>query len=258
VGRDNLRQHEASRKIFSLSAPLETIAEVQATSTAAEADEYSKLISDKHRGIKIINTGTIDRYRTTHGIKPIRDKGRSFLHPYLDTASKQMNPDRKSLYHHPKIIFAKLALRIEAFLDEKGEYASINTNCVHDPKSSELTLEYLVGLLNSSLMSFLYSELFRGLTMSKGYFQFQSPQLRILPIRKATAQDQQALIAFVKDISSQYRELNALGDKKTDQSKSIQAKIDLLDSKIDELVFNIYQLSEEEKRTISQTVKRTP
>lgn len=238
-------------KIFRAGVRLDSVATVQATSTAGEADEYSKLINDKGRGIRIVNTGTIDRYRTTYGLKQLKDKGRSFSTPFLDISKEEVSAERKRLYKHPKILFSKLALRVEAFLDVDGSYASINTNCAHSPKD-DYPLEYLIGLLNSSLMSFAYAELFRGLTMSKGYFQFQAPQLRILPVANASKDNRQALITLVREISNLNDRLNALGNKETDEKKNVEQSIAKLDSNIDELVFKIYGLTEEEKNVIRQ------
>jgi hypothetical protein len=80
-----------------------------------------------------------------------------------------------------KIIFAKMAKRTEAYLDERGEFASANTNFAYN---SDYNLHYLLSVLNSNLMSVLYSGFFGALIMSGSYFQFQAPQLRVLPIRR--------------------------------------------------------------------------
>jgi len=105
----------------------------------------------------LINTGTIDRYNTTYGSVRFMNKGERLFKPKLDLTKSEWY--KKIALSKLKIIIAKLALRIEGFLDKKGDYASINTNCIHSPKG-ELTLDYLVGIMNSNLLSFVYSELF--------------------------------------------------------------------------------------------------
>src|SRR5208283_2678445 len=101
--------------------------------------------------------------------------------PYLDLSNPCVSDERKAQYSKPKLIFAKMATRIEAFLDEGGEYASANTNFAYD---SKYNLHYLTALLNSKFMAELYAAYFGALRMSGGYFQFQAPQLRVLPIRQ--------------------------------------------------------------------------
>ena len=47
---------------------------------------------------------------------------------------------------------------------------------------SNFPLEYLVGVLNSKALAFIYEQFFGSLRMSGGYLQFQAPQLRALPV----------------------------------------------------------------------------
>lgn len=236
-------------RIFSVSEPLEKVAEVQATSTASEADEYSKYINENQKGMPIINTGTIDRYSTTYGIDKFVDKGKRMVKPILDVS--KVSETRAKLYMSPKIVVAKMALRIEGFLDSDGSYASINTNCVHTP-SKGYSLSYLVGLLNSKLQTFVYSELFSGLRMSGGYFQFQAPQLRMLPIATTSSQVQIQLETLVKRIAFLTEKLNHYATRKIDESEQIKEEIERTNSEIDELVYNIYRLNENERKIIER------
>ena len=158
---------------------------VHASTTAAEADSYENALADTsgHEHKRFINTGLIDRYDSLWGIESLTHKGRVMLEPYLDLSSQVVTADRKAQYAKSKIIFAKMAKRVEAFLDKDGEYASANTNFAYD---SQYDLYYVLAILNSDLMSVLYGAYFGALIMSGGYFQFQAPQLRVLPIRQVS------------------------------------------------------------------------
>jgi type I restriction-modification system DNA methylase subunit len=170
------------KKIGDLSVPLSEIATVQATSTAAEADYFSEALGEEPGQFKkrFINTGLIDRYNSLWGMEPLEHKGHRYSKPYLDTSNSVVSVSRRNLYDQPKLVFAKIALRIEAFGDFHGEYASANTNCAY---GGNYLLGYLCALSNSSLLSLVYSEYFGALRMSGGYFQFQAPQLDVLPVR---------------------------------------------------------------------------
>ncbi|MDP2767207.1 MAG: TaqI-like C-terminal specificity domain-containing protein [Candidatus Methanoperedens sp.] len=165
-----------------ISVQLQSCCTVRASSTAAEADAYENALTavDGENRKKFINTGLIDRYNTLWGVDSLTHKGVNFTTPYLDISNPAVSKERKTQYGKPKIVFAKMAKRVEAFLDVKGEFASANTNFVYD---SEYDLRYLLTILNSNLMSTLYGGYFGALIMSGGYFQFQAPQLRVLPIR---------------------------------------------------------------------------
>jgi type I restriction-modification system DNA methylase subunit len=239
-------------KVFKASKPLEEVAIVQATSTAAEADEFSRYIRENHKGLPIINTGTIDRYSTTYGLIRFMNKGHKLLSPVLDIT--KINENRRKLYKSPKIIIAKLALRIEGFLDGNGSYSSINTNCIHTPKEG-FSIEYLTALINSKFMSFIYSELFSGLRMSGGYFQFQAPQLRIMPIVKASKHQQEKVSSLVKKVMSLNEKRNKIGDKTTDEKDRLRKEIERLDDEIDKEIYKIYGLTKEEIKIIEGSLK---
>jgi hypothetical protein len=70
-----------------------------------------------------------------------------------------------------------MAYKPEAFPDDSGDYASVDTNLTYD---TDLDIRAYCALVNSSAMQFFYYGLFRALKM--GGFQFQAPQLRQLPV----------------------------------------------------------------------------
>jgi type I restriction-modification system DNA methylase subunit len=214
---------ELVEKVFKITNPLVDFAEVNATSTAAESDAFSKHIDeDESRGKKLVNTGTIDPYMPLWGIREMQNKGHKYLKPMLQTEKLTMSPHRKLIYDAPKIIVAKVATKIEAFLDTDGSYASLNTNCIYNPKKG-VSLEYLLGVLNSTLMSLIYEECFGALRMSGGFLQFQAPQLRVLPIVAATDEQQQAISknvrALMKITSKLYHERKYAADMLQEQYK---------------------------------------
>lgn len=162
-------------RIVNQSRILDTAGEVVASSTAREADRYSKVIvrspDGKRPGMPIIDTGTIDRFDTSWGVLDGE--------PVLFLDSKVVPERRIDQYRRPKLIFAKLALRIEAMCDTIGEFASRNTNFAF---AEGHPIEYYAAVCNSSLLSWVYKQFFGALAMSGGYLQFQAPQLRLLPI----------------------------------------------------------------------------
>lgn len=241
----------AVQSIVSKSDLLENIASVNATTTAAEADEYSKYIKNKasKNCLKLINTGTISRYYSNFGKNHLTNKGAKFLTPYLDI--NDVSEKRRELYTNRKIIIAKIALRLKAFLDFNGEYASMNTNCVYNCKKP-YTLFFLTAVLNSRLISFVYSEFFSSLRMSGGYYQFQAPQLRLLPIIKFNDQVKEEIITRVDELVLQIiSNLELLSRAITDKDKNYyENKCNTLDRQIDRLVYELYGLTEEEIKIV--------
>jgi len=239
-------------KIFTDSKTLESISKVQATTTAAEADLYSQFISEE-KGTPIINTGLIDRFSTTWGHTSFSNKGTKLKTPKLDVSRKEISNGRRELYSKSKIIFAKLALRPEGFFDKNGKYASINTNCIHSPKDG-ISLEFLSCLMNSKLMAFAYASLFSGLRMGGGYYQFQSPQLRILPVKLPNIEQESIFKNYLNRMLDLQEKFIRMEGKQIDEKVKLEKEIAEIDVKIDQLVYDLYGLTDEERKIVEKAV----
>ena len=181
-----------TKRVINQSISLENAGKINATSTASEADDYSSLITE-NEGFKLINTGTIDPFSTTWGTDLLTDKGKRYIKPYLPLKSEIISDNRIQLYSSPKIIISKIGLKCEAFYDKNGEYASINTNCIHTFPENFLP-EYVLCWLNSKLYNYIYECLFDGLRMSGGYLLFSSPNLKNTYIKELGIEQQSKFI----------------------------------------------------------------
>jgi len=186
---------------------------VNASSTATEADNFSPLIremtGEKINGWPIVNTGTIDPFKFLWGEVPFTNKGNKYLKPFLFDDKEIISNNRRKQYSSPKIIFAKVAKRIEAAFDFEGKYSSINTNFVFVEGDKGF---YYLGLLNSNLLTWVYGQYFGALRMSGGYLQFQAPQLRILPVVKYNNSNplSRKIVKIVKNIINKTTEIDVL------------------------------------------------
>ncbi len=173
-------------RLFSIieqCVPFSSIAEINASTTAAEADEYTQDLCefDEVDGEywKVVNTGTIDPFESLWGTRSMRHAKREFLRPVFPKASTIISDRRKSQYNNPKIVFAKIGNTTEAFFDELGEYAGMNINFAFVSADEG---KFLTAYVNSEIGSWVYRQLFGALAMSGGYLQYQSPQIRDWPV----------------------------------------------------------------------------
>lgn len=192
------RNFQILEQILSYSIPFYQIAEIRATSTAKEADLLSEFITDRATSgaWRVVNTGTIDRYESLWGRKEMKNKGASYRTPYLSPC-KHITEYRSEMYGGPKLIFAKMAIRAEVIVDLTGEFASINTNCIYKIGTEEQLL-FLAAYCNSKLFQFVYSEYFGGSRMSGGYFQYQAPQIRSMPVPEASEAQKKEIVRLVR------------------------------------------------------------
>ncbi len=140
------------------------------------------------------------------------------------------------MYKAPKVIFAKMAKRCEAAIDDAGEFASLNTNCFYNPRNG-ISIKYIAGICNSRAFMFLYDLFFSALRMSGGYYQFQSPQLRVVPIPRADTCQMAAVEALVEKILVIKRE-------------APHADTSNVERQIDDMVYSLYGLTPEEAEAV--------
>jgi hypothetical protein len=233
-------KYDIVSKIISQSVPLGKCGVINATSTAKEADEFNAFINE-NEGFKLINTGTIDKYSTTWGVSFLVDKKKRYLNPYLPKSELALGKNRFDLYSKPKIIFAKIAITPEAFFDEEGDYASVNTNCIHS-FSNEYRPEYILGWVNSKLFKYLFECFFDGLKMSGGYLLYSAPNLLNTYIKPAQINDQNEIAALVR------MRINSQRNDKIDFMKN-------LENQIDELFYQLYNITKEEIKIIKDSIK---
>jgi adenine-specific DNA-methyltransferase len=225
-------------RVYANSCALETAFEVVASSTAAEADQWALHISDKSstKSFKMVNTGTIRKFVTLWGVSAYSNKKSKLLEPYLD--AKTINSRRVRMFESPKLIIAKLSKQLTASYDANGDFASSNSVFVID-SDSPYSIAVLSGLMNSALLNYVYRTSFSGLNLL-GSFQFQAPQIRVLPVPK-TIDSKLAL-----QIESCVNRIQS--------ERSDSALVKSVISEIDELVFAAYGLAPGDIEKIKDSV----
>jgi len=153
-----------------------------------------------------------------------------------------------------KIVIAEDALRITATIDDKkrvpqgGVYFGVLIKDI-------ISLKFILGLLNSKLLSFIYNTLFGGMHMGGGYFRYRTQFLEQLPIpvKQIPKTRQRSVIKLVDKMLNLNKELSALGNKITDKRHQIESEIQKTDKQIDNLIYELYNLTEEEIKVVESS-----
>ena len=170
--------------------------------STAEAYRLADLIGDDKPGdgFKLINTGTLDPYTSLWGKRKCRYLGQSYLQPRMDRQSlADLLPQRAKQAGSPKLLVAGLSSRIECFADSAGDYICGKAAVQLIPKDDALDLDFICGLLNSSLLNWLYRSLFGLRGYSARALNIGPRQLELLPIAVAT--EQQAFTSLARQLS---------------------------------------------------------
>jgi len=150
-------------------------------------------------------------------------------------------PREQDIFRKPRIIYQlirniSLKRRIVAtYLDEEI-YSDRNTGLIFTKPGVKVELKYILGILNSKLINFIHSK-----SHNSTYVSF--PSIESLPFVLGDESFQQKIISLVNEIL----------EIKTKNRKS---DVDSFESQIDELVMDLYGLSEEERKIIENSSKK--
>jgi adenine-specific DNA-methyltransferase len=153
-----------------------------------------------------------------------------------------LRPRRKKLFIEPKILIRQTANRIIAAYDEDKWYCLKSGIIVQLPNQSEIQYLYLLALLNSKLMNFLYSDLVNE--DARIFPEVKPIQLFKLPIVIPKKKQQLSLEKIVDKILTTKK-----GDRNADTSR--------LETAIDNLVYKLYQLTYIEVKIIDPEFELT-
>jgi hypothetical protein len=257
----NINETDPVEKMRSQFPPLSAVADVSGAATVAEAYEIQSLIEEgpeqDFQGLRVVNSGTIDRYSLLWGIKTFRYLGNSYLRPIIPMEQKGKLPTkRKQQAEQAKIIVAGMTRRLEWAADLHGSVLAGKSTSVI---LSSLDLQYLIGILNSSLVNYYYVDAFGGNKLQGGYLRIGPPQLRTIPIRTIDFTNPQEveqhsrMVELVQRMLSLHEKLAAA---RISQEKTvIQHQIDATDRQIDRLVYDLYGLTDEEVEIVEQETR---
>lgn len=189
----------------------------------------------------------------THKYKPLIE-GKDVKKYKVRFENKYILYDRKKLYRAreeniflsaQKLITQRIGgstTPVVVAYDDKQFYTFNSTNCILPKTGSGIELKYLLAILNSRLLNWYYY--IRFANKSTLTVNISKTFLEQLPIKEIDRKAQAPFIALVDQILA----LLEANDYLTDSRK--QAKVKELETKIDEMVFKLYDLNPEEIRLI--------
>ena len=117
----------------------------------------------------------------------------------------------------------------------------------------EYSLRYVLGILNSKAMAFFIRNN-GSKTMQELFPRVSMNDLKRLPIPKVDAKTQNSIAIIVEELLAKTQKLITLNGKDTDQAKELQEKITVLDNKLENVVYTIYGLTEEERKVVENSL----
>ena len=140
----------------------------------------------------------------------------------------------------PKIIWGELSDRPKFAYDDKGFYAEATLFALIGDN-----LKYLLGVFNSKLGSWYFGQI--STSSGMGTSRWKKYKIELLPIKDPDTINTDEIVNFVNEIIS----ITQTGGYNTNSEK--QAKVRDLEHQIDELVYRLYGLTEEEIKVVEES-----
>jgi hypothetical protein len=140
-----------------------------------------------------------------------------------------------------------LSRRIIAALDEDAQYYPLNNYSYIEPPSGDYSVKYILGVLNSSLINYYFANTFVDYNIKPTYLQ-QLP-IRTIDFKNLAEKHMyDELVALVDKMLELHKQLNKVSFES--EKEPIQRQIAATDRSIDELVYKLYGLTEEEIKIV--------
>jgi hypothetical protein len=199
--------------------------------------------------IRIATNSYLGRYRFLW-TKKINLYKKHYTEPYANIEKMPINEQTKKLFlSKNKLIVRGVSKRLVAMLDNEGIGFLVAVHCVQTDK--EHSPKLILGILNSKLFNWIHKDRFYLGRIPEGSLKYPVSFLKQLPIPPdGNTETKEKLVESVERMLYLNRQLTKLGDKKTDERTKLEGEIKKVDSEIDELVYKIYGITENEKKII--------
>ncbi|MCW4000991.1 MAG: N-6 DNA methylase [Candidatus Bathyarchaeota archaeon] len=151
-------------------------------------------------------------------------------------------------FEAPKILWGNLTTKASFTIDERSGYYVNNPACILPTNS-----RYILGILNSNLMSFFLKSI---CAERQGGFIEQKPvYVSQVAIKTPTKAQEELMTELVSKMLALNERLVALGDKLTDERTQLEQEIQETDAQIDRLVYELYSISDAERKVIEESLR---
>lgn len=156
----------------------------------------------------------------------------------------------KEYYYLPKIFCSYRNTCNEFVCDKNNEYIGLTNTTVIFGTNDTINIDYLLCLLNSNLLTYRYRTIGK-MTGSNSYEYFPNGVSK-MPIKIIDEKDQEIFISLANEmmkLKKDYQSCNTPTERRI-----LQQQINVTDKKINELVYELYGLTDEEIRIIEHNL----
>lgn len=165
-------------------------------------------------------------------------------------------PKNIDVMHSKKILVPDIADRASFGIDYDGEFAFTSGYGIILNEDQYEKYEYILGLLNSNLVNFYWKNI--STPLRGGFYRYFTQFIEKLPIRTINFDDpaevaqHDRMVSLVENMLTLHQQHAAA--RTADEKTMLQRQIDTTDAQIDTLVYELYDLTEEEIKIVEESV----
>ena len=225
-------EHDIVRKLSSIKTSLSDFVVIRRGIEYGYSSQYISSSKENEDYKPIIAGRCINRYS-------IKFENKYVKYDYDDIAHFK----DKSIYESEKILVRRIGSSITAVWDKDGYYNVCDVYNLLSTNNSNL--KYVLGVLNSKLISFYLDVQFKN--AKKLFPKIPIKYLNKLPIITTPKHDK--MVQLVESMLDLNKRVHADGIS-THEKKILQKQITITDKQIDQLVYDLYDLTEEEIKIV--------
>ncbi len=232
-------------KLNSKSIELSKICEVKQAIKTGNDQKYISNKKESENFKKVIGGSEIQRYQLNYD-------GR-----YVDYGDYLACPRNPHIFEvNEKILIRETGKRITATFDDKQYYIMSSLYSVFLKGEMPYNLKYILGVINSNLSQFFMKQLCfdnsSGAFIKARIFHYQQLPIKTINFKTQEKDKHDEIIKLVEQLLKLYEEIKL--QKLGTNINLIQSKIDYCESRINEIVYQLYGLTKEEIKTIEETL----
>lgn len=178
---------------------------------------------------------------------------------YYDEDDKDLLKYRNQMkkFYRPKIVAQRIVahikdhIKITSAFDEEGLFTfNTVTNIIVENK--EYDPQFILLLLNSKLIQYYtYKFIYQNAIRSMDFYEAYAKQI---PVPKVNKKTQQKIVESVNQMLSLYKKLHE-GKPAGNEKERLEQQIKQIDWQIDDEIYKLYGITEEEKKVIEESLK---
>jgi hypothetical protein len=208
------------------------------------------------RDIPFIKGRDIERYFYKFNDQWLRYNYKELIIPEIETF--RFSPEY--LLSGPKIIYRQTSDRIIATIDNANYLVdkTLHVVSIREKYLKDFDLKYILGILNSKFATFVYQDLAKE--QGRLFAQVKTFIVKRIPIRKldfSVLSEKRAhdrVVALVERMLDLSKKFAVIREQYSDEREALIKEIEKTNKEIDTLVYDLYGLTEEERKVIEATV----